>query len=204
MSALSKKKKILFAFFLPAIFLFLSFFVSFLVVNFYPAEKIPLENAGLAVVLGAGITIDSEPSVALQLRLDKALELFSDGKVSNFFVSGLAPEVFVMQSYLKANEIGAEKILPDTNAVRTFDTVENVYRYCISNKVSSGVIFVSQRYHLPRVRLYAKRVGFEEIYFVSSDYKDVDLENYFELILRETAALLRAFFFDHPEKARES
>jgi vancomycin permeability regulator SanA len=109
-----------------------------------------LERTPVAIVFGA-TTDSNEPSPILRRRLDTAIELYKEKKVSKIIVSGDSREIefnepVTMYNYLLTQEIPDADIVMDGGSNRTYDT-------CYRAKKVYGVneaILVTQRFHLYR------------------------------------------------------
>lgn len=149
----------------------------------------------MAVVPGAGITKSGDPSIALKYRLDKAYELYGDGMVSEIYISGKKDEVRIMKKYLiEFYSIPESDIIEDGDGDNTYHTVKNTKEYIESQSVD-GVVFISQKFHTPRIQLLVNRQNFTNAVVVATDKKNVELENYFSFLIRESLALIKAFIF---------
>lgn len=104
-----------------------------------------------AVVFGASVINNSVPSKVLQLRLDRAIELYNQDIVNLIIVSGDRrennyDEPEVMQQYLINNSIPISSIRKDVsgeNTLKTCKSVKNDFNL-------SEIIVVTQDFHIPR------------------------------------------------------
>ncbi len=149
----------------------------------------------LAVVPGAGITRSGKPSPALKRRLQKAYYLYNTHKVKKIFISGKSYEIFSMSRYLLAKGADKKDLIKDVHGNNTFQTVKNVRAFCRRHGIRS-VVFISQRYHLPRIRLLIKRLKVPGAVTVASVSNSPKLKTRYRFILRETFALQKAWVFD--------
>lgn len=116
----------------------------------------------VALVLGAEVYADGQPSRYLQKRLDVALELFAAGKVKAILVSGdnSSPhynETDSMRNYLLEQGVPAAKVVGDHAGYDTYDS-------CVRAKQVFGVtraIVVSQTFHLPRALATCRAIGID-------------------------------------------
>lgn len=119
--------------------------------------------ADVAVVLGNHVTPAGEPSRRLQLRLDRAHELWRAGLVPRIIVSGgqdpgSPHEAEVMKRYLVARGVPPERIVEDRGGVNTHATA----RFVAADLRARGersAIAVSQWYHVTRTKLALRRFG---------------------------------------------
>jgi vancomycin permeability regulator SanA len=122
---------------------------------------------GLAVVLGNKVHSDGRVSDRLQRRLDKTVQLWEEGQVSEIFVSGGIgkegqPEGTVMAQYLVDRGIpkGAVRVddAGNTTWLTALHVAENFPEY-----QDREVIAVSQYYHISRCKLALRRMGFKNV-----------------------------------------
>jgi vancomycin permeability regulator SanA len=115
----------------------------------------------VALVLGAEVYADGQPSRYLRARLDVAYQLFTAGKVKVILVSGDGTEHYNetdgMRQYLIERGIPAKKVVGDYNGYDTYDS-------CVRARQVFGVskaIVVSQTFHLPRALAICRAIGVE-------------------------------------------
>lgn len=122
-----------------------------------------LSNMDCALVLGAGVWGD-EPSPMLRDRLDVAIKLYNDKKVSKIIMSGdhtrnNYDEVNIMKSYAINKGVASSDIFMDHAGISTYDSV---YRAKYIFKLDK-VIIVTQKYHLYRSLYIAEKLGLEAV-----------------------------------------
>jgi len=127
-----------------------------------------LGKADLGLVLGSKVETNGKPSLRLQARLNRTLELYRDGYFPDVIVSGgLGKEGFdeakVMRDYLVTHGIPQEHIIVDSEGVTTFASAQNTRRIAQQRK-SASVMAISQYFHLPRTRLALQRCGIATVY----------------------------------------
>lgn len=149
-------------------------------------ENIP--NAEAALILGAAILKNGQPSPVLRDRIDQAIDLYKAGKVGKIIASGDNAsvdynEVQPVRIYLIKNGIPEEDIFMDYAG---FDTYSSIYRARDVFLVESLSI-VSQSFHLPRAVFIARNLGLEAS-GSSADRGHYKVTNYF----REMAADIKA------------
>jgi len=105
-------------------------------------------------------------------------------------------EVRSMKAYLIQHGISPAKIIEDKMGVTTHETMENVKEYSIKNDVN-GIVFISQKYHIPRIVLFAGRSGITNAEFIAAERKEIRLKELWIYTLREALALVRAFIFGY-------
>lgn len=154
-------------------------------------KDVPKQTYAAGVVLGAGVR-DSQPTPILQERLDAAINLYKNGKVPLLIMSGADwgrdyNEVEVMRDYAIAHGIPEDKVLMDHGGYITYDSVmraKDVYK-------KSPVIFVTQRYHMPRTLFLANAGGLEAIGFMPTE---VQYHMQYKYSSREVLARVKNFF----------
>lgn len=122
----------------------------------------------VVLILGASL-FHRQPGIALEDRLETALELYQKKKVSKFLLSGDNRSVdynepMAMKRYL------LEKGVPEIDMVLDF-AGRRTYDSCYRAKEIFGlssVIIVTQNYHLPRALYLCNRLGIDA-YGVSAD-----------------------------------
>jgi vancomycin permeability regulator SanA len=127
-------------------------------------------NSKIALILGAGVRSDGEPSWILKSRLDTGLELYKSGKVKIVIVSGdnrfeYYNEPKAMREYLLAAGVPKSDIVEDFAGRRTFDScwrAKNVFK-------AKSVTVVTQAFHTPRSVFLCESVGLSTDYAVASD-----------------------------------
>ena len=116
----------------------------------------------VALVLGAEVYADGQPSRYLRARLDVAYELFEAGKVRAILVSGdngtrFYNETDGMRDYLIEKGVPAAKVVGDYAGFDTYDS-------CVRARRIFGVsraIVVTQTYHLPRALATCRAIGLD-------------------------------------------
>lgn len=172
-----------------------AFFLPPVVVNSYDdqiyTDAASVPEAPVAIVFGAGLKKNGQPSDVLKDRLKTALALYKAGKVEKILVSGdnrfenyNEPEA--MYNYLVANGVPKDNLIEDFAGRRTFDT-------CIRAREVFGVekaILVTQEFHLRRALFTCEGVGIEST-GVSATLQPYVLDKYYKW--REFAAVYVAF-----------
>jgi len=118
----------------------------------------------VALVLGAGIAANGQPSPYLRRRLDAAAALYRDGRVATILVSGdhstpYHDEPTVMRTYLLAHGV------PDAVVVRD-DAGLDTHASCVRAHDVYGVdraVVVTQDYHLPRALFTCRHAGIDAV-----------------------------------------
>jgi SanA protein len=146
----------------------------------------------IAIVFGAGLRRDGQPTIVLADRVKTAVDLYRDGKVAKLLMSGSAhgelyDEAGAMRDYALSLGVRTDDILVDPQGDRTFLT-------CLRARDEFGVnsaLLVSQRYHLPRALALCKTLGIDAV-GVSSDLRSYRAQTFWSF--RESIATLRALW----------
>lgn len=132
------------------------------------AASLPKRN--VAIVLGAFVLPNGTLSSVLRGRVDSAVALYKEGKVSKLLMTGdngskRYDEVTAMKKYAMAAGVPDIAIVRDYAGFRTFDS-------CYRAKHVFGVdraVVVTQRFHLPRAIYIARHVGIDTVGFIAPD-----------------------------------
>ena len=159
--------------------------------NTYDLASVPA--AQVALVPGAGITADDRPTLALQDRLDGAIELYQAGKVKKILMSGDNSSIYynepgAMANYAIDQGVPGSDIVLDYAGRRTYDT-------CYRAKEIFGldsVIITTQKYHLPRMVFLCDQFGLNT-YGVPVRQSEYLLNRYIFWNVREVFATLAAY-----------
>ena len=119
-------------------------------------------RAPVAIVLGAAVHADGQPSPWLAHRLDVAADLYTSGRVEAILVSGDNrragyDEPTVMRSYLLSRGIPEQAIALDYAGFDTYDT-------CVRARRIFGIeraLLVTQDFHEPRAVAICRSVGLD-------------------------------------------
>lgn len=136
----------------------------------YNTQQHDILNTRVAIVFGAAVKGNAEPSNILKQRLNASIELYENDEVNTIIVSGdnrqsNYNEPQVMYDYLRSKFIPAEAIVRDFGGRSTYDTcwrVRNVF------SVKSAYI-VTQSFHLARAYYTCSALGIASIPVVASD-----------------------------------
>ncbi len=122
-----------------------------------PPADAPLSSS--AVVFGAGLRRDGQPTTVLADRVATAVELYKLGRVSRLVLSGTVRENYDEPGSMRALalQLGVpdEAISLDPAGSRTFETCLHVRQHY----GSAPVLLVSQAYHLPRALVTCSGLG---------------------------------------------
>lgn len=163
----------------------------------YSVSQIPGDSYGL--VLGAQAYTHEIPSPALAYRLDTAVQLLKNNKVSHLILSGDGRaqdynEITTMRNYLKSAGVTENILVDDSSGLRTYDScyrAKNVYHL-------DSVTIVTQRQHLKRAIYTCRSLGINAVGVPAAEFEGSGAIQY---EIREQAALVRAWLdvhFLHP------
>ncbi len=123
-------------------------------------EQIPARP--VAIVFGAGLQRNGNPSPILADRLNGAISLYKAGKVQRLLLTGdnvTSIEVNSMRSYAIRQGVPASALLSDNAGLRTYDSC---YRASHTFGITSAIL-VTQAYHLPRALYLCNALGLEAV-----------------------------------------
>jgi vancomycin permeability regulator SanA len=151
-------------------------------------------DAPVALVLGAEVYADGEPSPFLAARLDIARRLLAAGKVKAILVSGdhgrwAYDEPGSMQVYLIARGVPATRIVLDYAGFDTYDS-------CARAKKIFGVrqaIVVTQSYHIGRAVALCRQLGVDAS-GVGDDTVRIYTAPWRHSVVRERGAAVKALY----------
>jgi vancomycin permeability regulator SanA len=150
-------------------------------------------QSDIGVVFGNKVTING-PSKRLKSRLDKAIELYNKGYINTIIVSGgidinELDESQIMLNYLVENKIPEKYIIKDKQGDNSFNTVKNALNIA---KQHDQILAISQFYHITRIKLTFKKLGYPNINYAHSNYYEYrDIYS----IIREFFALLKYIIY---------
>jgi SanA protein len=129
---------------------------------FSDAESVPQRR--VAIVLGARVWSNGEPSRPLSDRLATALELWELGRVDRILVSGDHSrhdydEVNAMREWLVARGVPDDAIFTDHAGLRTHDTMVRAAKVF---EVDEAIV-CTQRFHLFRSVYLARQAGIDAV-----------------------------------------
>jgi len=147
--------------------------------------------APVAIVLGASVKRNGDPSPALQDRLEIGYQLYEKGRVEKILITGddgayHIDEIHSMRRTLENFGVPAVDIWEDGHGYRTYES-------CRRARVSYGVdraIIVTQRFHLGRALYLCNKLGIVAT-GISADQRSYDEIGFF--ILRDAAASVLAW-----------
>lgn len=130
-----------------------------------PDGKLPPKEVG--IVLGAALW-QTEPSPALQERLNRAVQLYESGTIKHIIVSGgydhanaELTEAEGMRNYLVDKGVRQSDIYLENEATNTYENMLFSQKIMRSNGWTSSVI-ITHRYHAVRALDIARFLGYED------------------------------------------
>ncbi len=146
----------------------------------------------VALVLGAGITKNDQPSGVLKNRLDTAFELYKQGKIKVLLVSGdnrleNYNEPKVMKKYLVDRGVLDADVVQDFAGRRTLDScyrAKNVFKL-------RRLTVITQAFHIPRAVFLCQGLGLEVKAVAAPEANNSTLVNG---LIREIPASILAIF----------
>jgi SanA protein len=136
----------------------------------YTIESAPAER--VAIVFGAGLTRDGQPTLILRDRVKTAVQLYLSGKVEKLLMSGDNQgvghdEPGAMRNYAVSLGVPANAIVLDNSGDRTYDT-------CYRAKAIFGLdsaLLVTQQFHLPRALFLCNMLGIQAVGVDANNYR---------------------------------
>jgi SanA protein len=158
--------------------------------HIYSPEEVRQER--VAIVFGARIYADGRLSPMLRDRVERAVQLYEEGKVDKLLLSGDNrtadyDEPGRMMDYALSRGVPAEDMQPDYAGRRTFDTC---YRAREIFGLDSAVL-VTQEFHLPRALFTCNQLGMDVV-GVAADLQPYSRRSLAWSSTREIPALLVA------------
>lgn len=128
----------------------------------YNDDSVPKRE--VAIVLGARVMPDGDPSTSLRDRLFVAKELYRRGKVKKILITGDHGtrgynEVRAMYAWLREHGVPASKIYADHAGLRTLDSMR---RASDVFKVKDAIV-CTQEFHLARSLFLAESYGIDAV-----------------------------------------
>jgi vancomycin permeability regulator SanA len=179
---------------MSGLFRFLSRLLVFLVLVFvltaayvvYDGLQDSGDTADCAVVLGAAIKPDGQPSGVLRGRLDRAVSLYRDKKVPVIIVSGADhtedaryQEAGSMARYLESQQVPENAIIEDHGGTSTDATAHDLVGIMDSHQFKS-VMIVTSYYHMLRTKMAVKRAGIT--HFMTAHSGTVNQDDAFNIV----------------------
>lgn len=159
-----------------------------------------VDPAPVAIVFGAGLRRDGQPTIVLRDRVAMAAQLYFAGKVQKLLMSG--DNRFVDYNEPQAMRQYAWSLgVPDEDIVLDF-AGRSTYETCYRAKAIFGVdeaILVTQRFHLPRALYTCHVLGLKAVGVVA-DWHPYRRSAIWFWQMRELFATLNAFWEVHIQR----
>lgn len=155
-------------------------------------HEISFAQYDTVLVFGGGMESDGTMSDLQRLRVDKAVELYHEAKVSKLIMTG-------DDGAHRFNEVDAMKLyaieqgVPDTAVdidPHGYNTYSSCYRASHEYHLES-VIAISQTFHLPRIVYFCSQQGIQTAYIAADDPAYSPLGNLWTMHIREMLARLK-------------
>lgn len=150
-------------------------------------------SADCVLVFGAAVVGNRLPGPAIIRRVDRASNLYLDGDVGTIVFSGgkgignARSEAEVMREQAIARGVKANDIVLESESRSTWENI--AYSAPIVRPRCTSVVAVSDRYHLERIRMIAKRQGWGTLATVPAT-DDLNFPRAGESVLREVFGVL--------------
>jgi vancomycin permeability regulator SanA len=160
-------------------------------------DSVVKNQNNIAVVLGAAVWSNNKPSPSLAGRVDKAVLLYKQNKISKIYLTGSnAPgelsESEVALKYILAKGLDKSNIILEKETTSTNEQIEYIRKKLLLNE-DQNVLVISDSYHLVRVLEISKFHNIK-VQVVPSDLAQ-SFEQALYNNLRESLALTVFWFF---------
>lgn len=186
------------------IFIFLAIIVlaSFLIIEgliLIEGSKKETEKVDYVIILGARLYGDV-PSPALMKRLEVAKAYLIENQDVKVVVSGgqgideYIPEAQAMEKYLVDNGIENNRIIVEDKSTSTFENLQFSLEKLkeIDNNENLKVLITTNRYHIFRAKILAKRLGMDPYGLPAKIPPSIIVQSY----IREYFAVIKSLIFD--------
>ena len=150
-------------------------------------------DKNVAVVLGAAVWSDNQPSPSLSGRVDKGIQLYTNQFVGSILLTGSnAPgemsEAEVALEYARERGMDMEKVRYETLTTSTSEQIKYIKKHLINDENINDVIVVSNAYHLLRIIEISKFFNINIKVAAPNSYLNYKKKLYMQL--RESIALI--------------
>jgi SanA protein len=169
--------------------LIIQIYTSYFIYNYQ--GNVP-QDYRIAVVFGAKVQSDRNPTRFLKDRLDAAIRLYKEDQIDVILLSGEKihenfNEIDVMEKYLLDRGVKIEDTYLDGAGLDTYSTIyrtKNIYKF-------KKVILISQSYHLKRALFLGKVFGLDCVGYNadSGPYKTEGKQSFREVLANIKALL---------------
>ncbi|PIR74355.1 MAG: hypothetical protein COU35_02805 [Candidatus Magasanikbacteria bacterium CG10_big_fil_rev_8_21_14_0_10_47_10] len=166
------------------------------IILFHPSytgtHEILFSQYDTVLVFGGGMESDGTMSDLQRLRVDKAVELYHEAKVSKLIMTGddgahRFNEVDAMMQYAIEHGVPETAVNVDPHG---YNTYSSCYRASHEYQLES-VIVVSQSFHLPRIVYFCSQQGIQTAYITADDPAYSALGNLWTMHIREMLARVK-------------
>ncbi|NQW01314.1 MAG: YdcF family protein [Rhodospirillales bacterium] len=154
------------------------------------------ENTEYFIIFGAAVLPDGMPSGTLRRRVMGAVDAAAGNPGAIFIPSGGVGrhghvESEIMTKLILESGIPGDRIIEDSEATDTFDTVVNTARIMRARSKDISVVVCSSRYHNPRCAMLFRLLGFStRIPPMPADKAHLGLKKWLFFWLREIPAYI--------------
>jgi vancomycin permeability regulator SanA len=188
--------------FLRSLFNAVAMMIIFLVIAFvfiltkgYSSDNWSLTKSdkNVAVVLGAAVWSDNQPSPSLSGRVDKGIQLYTSQFVGSILLTGSnAPgemsEAEVALEYARESGMDMEKVRYESLTTSTSEQIKYIKKHLFNDENINDVIVVSNAYHLLRIIEISKFFNINIKVAAPNSYLNYKKKLYMQL--RESIALI--------------
>ena len=158
----------------------------------FPVQTAPCHST--AIVFGAGLEKNGQPSKVLMERIQTAVSLYHSGRVRKVIFSGTNRWIYYnepMAMKLAGIQAGIpeQDILIDPDGFRSFNTCYNAKNMYQINEAA----LITQSFHLPRVLFIASNLGIEA-HGIIAKHEIHRVDDVIWWHIREIPATIRAFW----------
>lgn len=178
------------------VFLFLSLIYNTFALNYINGDD--SGDRSLAIVLGAAVYRDNNPSPILKGRIEKAFQLFKDKSISKIHLTGgNAPgeisEGKCAYNYLAKKGVSEKYLLLEERTKTTSEQIRFIKNNLAGSSEFDNIIVISDDFHLVRIIEMSKFYNIK-VNCTPSDY-DLNWEKELFYKLRDSVGLLLFWFF---------
>lgn len=126
----------------------------------------PKESSDYIIILGAQVR-GNKPSATLEYRLEKGYEYLKAHPKTKAVLSGgqgpdeIMTEASAMYRYLVSRGISEERLILEDESHSTYENLTNSFELIDAEKENATISVVSNRFHILRAQIQAKKLGRE-------------------------------------------
>lgn len=127
---------------------------------------VPKESSDYIIILGAQVR-GNKPSATLEYRLEKGYEYLKAHPKTKAVLSGgqgpdeIMTEASAMYRYLISKGISEERLILEDESHSTYENLTNSFKLIDVEKENATISVVSNRFHILRAQIQAKKLGRE-------------------------------------------